>query len=76
MWRTILLGKLSISILASAIVGAICVTQPGRGEYSAGQISQWIGLGVFFILLSIVQVVVIYFLFRKKPFARDTPRDQ
>ena len=66
MWRTILLGKLSISILASLIVGGICVSQPWRNEYTLAQTSRWIGLGVFFLLLAAAQVAAIYYLNRRK----------
>ena len=66
MWRTILLGKLSISILASLIVGGVCISQPWRNEFGIAQTSQWIGLGIFFIVLGIAQIAATYFLMKKK----------
>ena len=65
MWRTILLGKLGVSILASLIVGGVCVTQPWRNEYSIIQSTSWIGVGSFFLLLAVAQLAAIYFLTRK-----------
>ncbi|MFK7769386.1 MAG: hypothetical protein AB8B55_19340 [Mariniblastus sp.] len=65
MWRTILLGKLSISILASLIVGWICIGQPWQNEFGLLESSKWIALGVFFFLLGIGQIATIYFLMKK-----------
>ncbi len=65
MWRTILLGKLGISILASFLVGGVCLSQPGRGEYTLIQTIQWLGVGVFFVCLGIGQLMAVYFLIRK-----------
>lgn len=66
MWRTILLGKLSISILASFAVGGVCLTQPWRNDYTLIESTRWIGVGVFFILLAIAQIVVTIILTKKK----------
>lgn len=71
MWRTILLSKLGISILASLLIGGVCLTQPWRGVYTLTQTTQWIGVGVFFVVLGIIQVTVVYLLFRKKQFSSD-----
>ncbi len=65
MWRTILLGKLGVSILASLIVGGVCLSQPSRHEYTVLQASSWIGVGIFFLLLGIAQIVAIYLMTRK-----------
>ena len=66
MWRAILLGKLSFSILASFVVGAVCVSQPWRNEYTWVGSARWIGIGVFFLVLGLIQIWVIYFLMKKK----------
>jgi hypothetical protein len=65
MWRTILLGKLSISILASLVVGGVCLTQPWRHEYTIFESSSWIAVGVFFLLLAVAQIAVTYLLTKK-----------
>ena len=66
MWRAILLGKLSISILASLIVGAVCISQPSRDETGVIDTWKWIGLGVFFFLLALGQIASIYFMTKRK----------
>lgn len=65
MWRTILLGKLSLSIFASLVVGVICVSLPWREERDLLEDFRWIGLGVFFFVLAVMQVVAILMLFKK-----------
>ena len=66
MWRTILLGKMAISILASIAVGVVCIMHGQDAEFTLSQSAKWIGIGTFFCLLAIVQVAVVYFLSRKK----------
>ena len=65
MWRTILLGKLGVSIAASIGVGILCLRQQPQ---DAGwmEIWQWRGLGVFFLVLAVAQVAAIYFMLRRK----------
>lgn len=65
MWRTILLGKLAISIIATFVVGAACASRPWRVELTMTETAQWIGIGVFFILLGLLQIATIYLLMRK-----------
>ena len=65
MWRSILLGKLGISILASFVVGGICVTRPRRVELDFAESSRWTGLGIFFLILGVAQIAVIYLLTKK-----------
>ena len=62
MWRSVLLGKLAISISATLIVGGLCASRPWRVEMPMFESARWIGIGVFFILLAVLQVAVIYFL--------------
>ena len=66
MWRTILLGKMSVSILASFVVGGICITQPSRAELGIAASARWTGLGIFFLTLGVAQIAVIYFLMKRK----------
>ncbi|MEM7785762.1 MAG: hypothetical protein AAF623_20615 [Planctomycetota bacterium] len=65
MWRTILLGKLTVSILASIVVGVVCCYQT---DSEAGLVDsfRWYGLGAFFIFLAILQVIAIYLMLRRK----------
>ena len=65
MWRAILLGKLGVSILASLVVGILCVSQPWRHEYAFVGKARWIGIGIFFLLLAIVQIGAIFVLMNK-----------
>ena len=64
MWRSVLLGKLAISISATLIVGGLCASRPWRVEMPMLESAQWIGIGCFFILLAVLQVVVIFLLRR------------
>ncbi len=64
MWRTILLGKLGISIIATFVVGAACASRPWRVELTGVETMQWIGIGAFFILLGLLQIATIYLLMR------------
>lgn len=66
-WRAILLGKLSLGIIASLIVGGICVSLPWRqpGMTLVKQV-RWIGVGVFFLALGIALILTIWALFRRK----------
>jgi undecaprenyl pyrophosphate phosphatase UppP len=66
MLRSLLLGKLAISIIASFIVGWICITRPSKVELEFAESAQWTGLGIFFMVLGLAQIVVIYFLTKKK----------
>ncbi|MFT5300372.1 MAG: hypothetical protein ACI87E_000254 [Mariniblastus sp.] len=66
MWRTLLLGKLTISILASLAVGGLCLAHPYQTELGFAAATRWTGLGVFFLLLSVAQVLAVVLLFRKK----------
>ena len=67
MWRAILLGKMSVFILASFVVGAICVTHPSRHEeFGMVKSARWIGVGIFFLALGFTQIAVIYFLMKRK----------
>jgi hypothetical protein len=65
MWRTILLGKLGVSIVASLVVGGVCISQPWRKSYTFLQSSSWVGVGAFFFLLALAQITAIYFMTRK-----------
>lgn len=65
MWRTILLGKLSVSILATLLVGVICVTQPWRVNYPLSQSSKWVAVGVFFLGLGIFQIAAVYLMTKR-----------
>ncbi len=59
MLRKFLLGKMSVSILASLLVGAICLSQPCRNSYEFPESARWIGIGIFFLLLGLVLIVAM-----------------
>ena len=66
MWRSIVLGKLVISIVASIVIGVICFglsRDPGGGMVESGQ---WLLLSIFFFALAISFAAVIFLLFYRK----------
>ena len=66
-WRAILLGKLLLGIVASLIVGGICVSLPWRQPGLAmGEQLRWIGAGAFFLLLGAALILTIWILFRRR----------
>ena len=72
MWRTLLLGKLAVSITASLVVGGYCLYLSQDQQHDMQEMFRWVGIGSFFILLSGAQAGVIWMLFRK----RNRPQDR
>ena len=68
MWRSLLLGKLAISIAVSLLVGGYSIWSLQNRDYSEGEYTSWLSVGVFFLVLATVQIVMIVFMFRKKKF--------
>ncbi len=66
MWRSIVLGKLIISIIASIIIGSICINASRQADETLASSTQWMLLGLFFFGLAISFSTVIFLLFRKK----------
>jgi phosphotransferase system glucose/maltose/N-acetylglucosamine-specific IIC component len=66
MWRSILLGKLLISIIASLIVCGICFRISRGAERTVAESGQWMLLSVFFLGLSVCFAIVIGLLFYRK----------
>ena len=66
MWRSIVLGKLIISIIASVIVGVICFSLSRGADKTVAQSGQWLLLSLFFFGLAICFSVVIFLLFYRK----------
>jgi len=66
MWRSIVLGKLIISIAASIIIGFICVHSARQADQTLAGSTQWWLLGFFFFGLAISFSIVIALLFVKK----------
>ena len=65
MWRNLLLGKMSVAILASLVTGAICISLPWRRATPWTESLGWLGTGVFFLLLAIGMTASIFFMMRK-----------
>lgn len=68
MWRSLLLGKLALSIVVSLLVGGYgiwCSQQPG---VSGTEYSSWLGVGIFFLVLGVAQILMVPLMFRKKKF--------
>ena len=61
------MGKLVLGIIASLVVGGICVSLPWRkpGLVMSDQL-RWIGAGLFFLGLAIVLILTIWILFRRR----------
>lgn|GEM_PF-1488143 len=66
MWRTLLTGKLTISILASCFVGYLCLMHPAKHEVEASATARWYALGVFFFVLAIAQVTAVVLISKRK----------
>ncbi len=70
MWRSLLLGKLAISIAISLLVGGYSVWHSQKtADLSNSEYYSWFGVGVFFLVLAVVQILMIGVMFRKKKFA-------
>ncbi len=66
MWRTVVIGKLVISIIAALIVAIFCFVYASRAEDWAG-LFRWGALGLFFAVLVIAFSGSLYLLhWRKK----------
>ena len=68
MWRSFLLGKLSISIVVSFLVGGYGIWCAQSPEIAASEFYSWLGLGIFFLLLGAVQLGLALMMFRRKKF--------
>lgn len=66
MFRSLLLGKLAISIAVSLLIGGYGIWQLRQGNFERSEFFSWLGLAVFFLSLAMVQAVMIVFMFRKK----------
>jgi len=66
MWRTLLTGKLTISIAASCIIGYLCLMHPAKHEIAALEAVRWYALGGFFLVLAIAQVTAIVLLTKRR----------
>ena len=68
MWRSLLLGKLALSIVVSLLVGGYGIWCSRQPDLSSTEYSSWLGVGVFFLLLGVAQIVMVPMMFRKKKF--------
>lgn len=68
MWRSLLLGKLAISIAVSLLVGGYSIWILQSSDLTRGEFYSWLSVGIFFLALAVVQLLMIAFLFRKKKF--------
>ena len=65
MWRSFLLGKISVVTIASLIVGVICFSHPWRIPEPLPESIRWIATGAFFLGLSAGLLLTIFILVRK-----------
>lgn len=68
MWRSLLLGKLAISIVVSLLVGGFCIWSLQKPDMGRAEYSSWLGVGIFFLVLATVQIAMVAMMFRKKKF--------
>jgi len=66
MWRSLLLGKLAISICVSLLVGGYCIWSLQQPALARSEYFSWLGVGVFFLALAVVQIAMVAVMFRKK----------
>ncbi|MDA7885171.1 hypothetical protein N9B12_01005 [bacterium] len=66
MWRTLLTGKLTISILASCFIGYLCLNHPAKHQIVAPASTRWYALGLFFFALAVAQVTAIVLLSKRR----------
>jgi hypothetical protein len=66
MWRTLLTGKLTISIAASCFIGYLCLTHPAKHEVAASATARWYAMGIFFFVLAVAQITAIVLLTKRK----------
>ena len=68
MWRSLLLGKLAISIVVSLLVAGYAIWSSQKPDLSTSEYSSWMGVGIFFLVLGLIQLVMVPLMFRKKKF--------
>jgi len=68
MWRSLLLGKLAISVVISLLIGGYGIWYAQSQDLPAGEHSSWLGVGIFFLLLGAIQIVMAALMFRRKKF--------
>jgi heme/copper-type cytochrome/quinol oxidase subunit 2 len=68
MWRSLLLGKLAISIVVSLLIGGYSIWRLQQPDFPSEEYYSWLSVGVFFLVLAAVQLVMIAVMFRKKKF--------
>ena len=66
MWRSLLLGKLAISIAVSLAMGGFCIWSLQKPDLGRSEFSSWLGVGVFFLALGMVQIAMVAMMLRKK----------
>lgn len=66
MWRSLLLGKLAISIVVSLLIGGFCIWSLQKPDLGRGEYFSWLGVGIFFSILAVAQIAMVAMMFRKK----------
>jgi hypothetical protein len=68
MWRSLLLGKLAISIVISLVIGGYSIWSLQKPDFPRDEYYSWLSVGVFFLILAALQLVMVAIMFRKKKF--------
>jgi hypothetical protein len=68
MWRSLLLGKLAISIVVSLLIGGYSIWNLQQPDFPSDEYYSWLSVGVFFLILAAVQLLMVAVMFRKKKF--------
>lgn len=66
MWRSLLLGKLAVSIAASLAASVYCLWLARGANITFTQSAQWAGIGLFFGFVGLLQMTAVFFLSKRK----------
>ena len=71
MWRSLLLGKLAISIVLTLALSGYSFYRVGgdsANSMTTSEYASWLGVGCFFLVLGLIQIGMIAVMFRKRRF--------
>ena len=68
MFRSLLLGKLAISVVLSLLMGGYSIWWSQTPDLTTTEYASWLGLGIFFLFLGAVQIAMAFLMFRKKKY--------
>ena len=66
MFRSLLLGKLAISVVLSLLMGGYGIYLSRGSDLTTTEYASWLGLGIFFLVLGAAQMVMVFLMLRKR----------